>query len=270
MGTTSAIQDTGLTDQERERYTRQLQLAGFGEAAQRRLKRSAAVVSGVGGLGGTAALYLAAAGVGRIVLVRGGALRLDDMNRQVLMTDDWVGKPRVHRAKEALERFNPDVRVEAVEEYVTQENAERLASSADLAVSCTHNFDERYLLNAACVRAGTPMIEVAMDGMEGYLTTFVPGETPCLACVFPQKEGGWDRRGFSVLGAVCGLAGCLAAAEGVKLLGGLEESLRGRLLLFDLGRMEFHQVRLRRDPACPVCSGSTLRRSEMGSSRPEQ
>jgi molybdopterin/thiamine biosynthesis adenylyltransferase len=159
-----------------------MMLPNFGELAQNRLKSATILVTGVGGLGGTAALYLAVAGVGRLILVRGGDLRLDDMNRQVLMTDDWVGKPRVFKAKETLEAINPDVEIHAVHDYITAENVDSLVQSADMALDCAHNFNERNLLNAACVRWRKPMVEAAMDGMEAYLTTIIPGVTPCLSC----------------------------------------------------------------------------------------
>lgn len=181
-----------LTPTELERYSRQMMLPNFGEVAQKRLKSATVLVTGVGGLGGTAALYLAVAGVGRLILVRGGDLRLDDMNRQILMTHDWVGQPRVFKAKETLETINPDIQVEAVPEYITQENVDSLVKSADMALDCAHNFTERDLLNAACVRWRKPMVEAAMDGMEAYLTTIIPGVTPCLSCLFQRNQIGID------------------------------------------------------------------------------
>ncbi|NJL02565.1 MAG: HesA/MoeB/ThiF family protein [Spirulinaceae cyanobacterium SM2_1_0] len=242
-----------LTPKERERYSRQMMLPGFGEAGQQQLKKTTVLVTGVGGLGGTVALYLAVAGVGRLVLVRGGELRLDDMNRQILMTDDWVGQPRVFKARDTLLAINPDIQVEAVCEYVTADNADALVQTADIAVDCAHNFAERDLLNAACVRWGRPMVEAAMNSMEAYLTSIVPGETACLSCLFPEKPE-WDRRGFGVLGAVSGTLACLAALEVVKLVTGLGEPLRSRLLSMDLARAHFAKYRTHRDPHCPVCS----------------
>jgi molybdopterin/thiamine biosynthesis adenylyltransferase len=249
---------SALRPEEAERYRRQMQLPGFGEAGQLRLRDAAVLVTGVGGLGGTAALYLAAAGVGRIVLARGGALRRDDLNRQVLMTDDWVGRPRVTKAREALRRLNPNVAVEAVPEYVTEENADRLLAGADLALDCAHNFDERYTLNAACVRRGVPMIEAAMDGWDAYLTTVIPGETACLACLFPPPAPPWDRRGFGVLGAVSGALACLAAVEAVKVLTGFAPPLAGRLLTMDLADVRFDSLQTRPQPGCAVCATRPL------------
>jgi molybdopterin-synthase adenylyltransferase len=241
-----------LSPTELERYRRQIMLPGFGEAAQQRLKASTVLVTGVGGLGGTAALYLAVAGVGKLILVRGGELRLDDMNRQVLMTHDWVGKSRVLKAMDTLRAINPDVEIEAICEYITPENVDRLVQAADVALDCAHNFDERDRLNAACVRWGKPMVEAAMNDMEAYLTTVVPGETPCLSCIFPEKPV-WDRRGFGVLGAVSGTLACLTALEAIKLMTGVGQPLRSQLLTMDLNRLEFTKHRPYHDPNCPVC-----------------
>jgi molybdopterin/thiamine biosynthesis adenylyltransferase len=249
-----------LTLHELDRYQRQIMLPGFGEAGQKILKSSTALVTGVGGLGGTAALYLAAAGIGKLILVRGGELRLDDMNRQILMTDDWVGQTRVTKAKETLSRFNPHIEIEALPEYVTAENVDRLVRDADIALDCAFNFDERDLLNDACVRWRTPMVEAAMSGMEAYLTTIVPGFTPCLSCIFPEKPT-WDRWGFGVLGAVSGTLACLAALEAIKHLTGLGQPLYGQLLTMDLASATFAKRRPYHDPDCPVCGAISNRPS---------
>ena len=245
-----------LTPKELERYSRQIQLTGFGESGQKALKNTTALVSGVGGLGGTVALYLAVAGIGKLILVRGGELRLDDMNRQILMTDDWVGKPRVTKAKETLSQINPDIEVEALAEYITADNADSLVQRADIALSCAHNFPERDLLNAACVRWQKPMVEAAMNSMEAYLTTIVPGKTPCLSCLFPEKPD-WNRRAFGVFGAVSGTLACLSALEAIKLITGLGKPLLGQLLNMDLANLEFKKLHLYKDPDCPVCGQKT-------------
>jgi molybdopterin/thiamine biosynthesis adenylyltransferase len=245
-----------LTPSELERYHRQMMLPNFGEAGQKHLKSATVLVTGVGGLGGTSALYLAVAGVGRLILVRGGDLRLDDLNRQVLMTNDWVGKPRVFKARETLQAINPDIQVEAVHDYVTKENVDSLVQSADIAVDCAHNFTERNLLNQACVRWQKPMVEAAMDGMEAYLTTIIPGVTPCLSCLFPEKPD-WDRRGFAVIGAVSGTLACLSALEVIKLITKFSQPLLSQLLTIDLMRMEFAKRHSYRDPSCLVCGSSS-------------
>ncbi len=241
-----------LTPTELERYRRQMMLPGFGLAAQQRLKAATVLVSGVGGLGGTAALYLAVAGVGRLILVRGGELRLDDLNRQVLMTHDWLGQPRVFKAQETLAAINPDIQIQAINEYVTPENVDALVQRCDVALSCAHNFAERDLLNAACVRWRKPMVEAAMSDMEAYLTSIIPGETPCLSCLFPEKPE-WDKWGFGVLGAVSGTLACLTALEAIKLITGFAPPLTSQLLTMNLGTLEFAKRRPYHDPNCPVC-----------------
>lgn len=251
-----------LTPIELERYRRQIMLPGFGEASQQRLKDSTVLVTGVGGLGATAALYLAVAGVGKLILLRGGELRLDDMNRQILMTHDWVGKPRVLKAKQTLEAINPDVQIDAICEYVTPGNVDDLVRSADIVLDCAHNFVERDLLNAACVRWGKPMVEAAMNDMEAYLTTIVPGLTPCLTCIFPEKPD-WDKRGFGVLGAVSGTLACLTALEAIKLITGLGTPLLSQLLTMDLSRAEFSKRHPYHDPNCPTCGSMSRRLTEV-------
>jgi len=241
-----------LTPKELERYQRQIQIPGFGKEGQEKLKATTALVTGVGGLGGTVALYLAVAGIGKLILVRGGDLRLDDMNRQILMTDDWVGKPRVMKAQTTLSQINPDVEVEAIAEYITPENVDDLVQRSDIALDCPHNFEERNLLNAACVLWEKPMVESAMNNMEGYLTTIVPDKTPCLSCLFPEKPS-WDRRAFGVIGAVSGALACLTALEAIKLITGLGTPLTSKLLTMDLANMEFAKRHPYHDPDCPIC-----------------
>lgn len=242
-----------LSPQELERYRRQMQLPNFGETAQRALKQSTVLITGVGGLGGTVALYLTVAGIGKLILVRGGDLRLDDMNRQVLMTHDWVGKPRVWQAKNTLQAINPDVVIEAIPEYFTPENGDRFVKGCDLAISCAHNFEERSSLNQACVAQGKPLVESAMGDMSAYLTTIVPGKTPCLRCLYPEFPP-WDRRGFGVLGAVSGTLACLTALEAMKFITGFAPPLFGELLVMNLNTLHFQKLRSFREPQCPICS----------------
>lgn len=239
-----------------ERYARQLLLPGFDDGVQRRLRQATALVAGVGGLGGPAALYLAAAGIGRLILLHPGDLELPDLNRQVLMEPGQVGRPRVAGAQSFLRRFNPEVAVVAVPEPVDEVRISRWLSQADVALDCRHNFPERYALNRACVRAGKPLVEAAMDGMEAYLTTVIPGRTPCLACLYPDAPPGWDPLGFAVIGAVPGSLGALAALEAIKVVTGWGRPLAGRMLVMDQGEMEFRTLRVRRLPGCPVCGGA--------------
>ncbi|HZZ84834.1 MAG TPA: ThiF family adenylyltransferase [Anaeromyxobacteraceae bacterium] len=242
----------GLSDGERERYARQLRLSGFGEEAQLRLKETSVLVSGVGGVGGAAALYLAAAGVGHLLLARGGPLRLEDLNRQVLAGEDRVGWPAVVEARNAVRRVNPRVHVDAVDEPVSAATARRLARRVEVAVDAAADFGERDALNRACVTLRRPMVEVAVDELSGHLTTFLPGETPCLACLYRLRAEPAPG-GPGVLGAAAGVMGCLAALEVLKVVGGFAAPLAGRMLSADLAGPRFSTYPVRRDPRCAVC-----------------
>jgi molybdopterin/thiamine biosynthesis adenylyltransferase len=244
-----------LTDAERERYQWQMWVPGLGEEGQRCLKGASVLVSRVGGVGGCVAYELAAAGVGRIVLAHAGNLRLNDLNRQLLMTTDAVGSPRADLAARRLRELNPTIEVEPVAENVTAANIERLVGGVDLVVACAPTFAERLLMNAAAVRQAKPLVDCAMYDMQVQVTTVVPGRTPCLACLYPAEPPHWKRE-FPVLGAVSGVVGCLGAVEAIKVLTKLGEPLLGRMLLAELGDMTFQRVALRRRSDCPVCSSA--------------
>jgi len=241
-----------LTNTDRDVYSWQLDVAGFGEAGQRRLRSASVLVSRVGGLGGPVAYELAAAGVGRLVLAHAGAVKPSDLNRQLLMRRDRIGHSRVETARDRLRELNPDVEVVAVDENATTENAQRLVEQADLVVDCAPLFEERFALNDAAVAQRKPMVECGMFELEAQLTTILPGTTPCLRCLYPEPPTTWRRR-FPVFGAVSGSLGCLAAMEAIKVLADFGEPLAGRLLLYDLRRVRFRTVSVTRTPGCSAC-----------------
>lgn len=236
-----------------ERYKRQLMLAGFTAEHQERLRESTALVAGIGGLGGTAALYLAAAGIGKLVLVHRGDLTLSNMNRQILMREDWIGKSRVIMGKKRIQEINSDVEVEIFDKWLLEDTLQKFLVDTDIALSARPNFRERRLLNKACVRKGIPMVEAAMNGMEAYLFTVVPGVSPCLTCVFPTDDPEWQELGFPVLGAVSGALGCLMAIETIKILTGFGKPLTAEMLVFNTFDMEFRKMKIHRDSNCEVC-----------------
>ncbi len=240
---------------EMERYRRQLMLAGFTPERQRKLRGSTALVAGVGGLGGTAALYLAVAGIGRIIMVHSGRLTLSNMNRQVLMRDSRIGERRVLQARNTIEEINPGVEMEIHDERLSQPLADALLKDADIALSTRPNFHERRVLNECCIKSKTPMVEAAMNAMEGYIFTVIPGETPCLNCLYPEDNPEWQELDFPVLGPVPGMLGCLMALEAVKVLTGFGRPLISQMLVFDLLDTRFTKVNIRRDMNCPVCGG---------------
>ncbi|MBI5328350.1 MAG: HesA/MoeB/ThiF family protein [Deltaproteobacteria bacterium] len=241
-----------LTKEEIERYKRQMSVDGFAEGAQQRLKDSAAFVAGIGGLGGAAALYLAAAGIGRLVLIHEGKLETSDLNRQALMIADGIGKSRVVMAKETIQNFNPHVEIDIFDEPIKLERLQAVIPDVDIVIDARHNFPERRIINRVCIEAGKPMIEAAMNGMEGYLFSVIPKETACLHCLYPEDPD-WNPYGFPVLGAVSGVFGCLAAIEAVKIISGFQEPMFNTLLHFDMGRMELNKFKIHKQEDCALC-----------------
>lgn len=228
-------------------------LSGFTPDHQRKLKDSAVLVAGIGGLGGTAAIYLAMAGIGKMKLAHYGDLTLSNMNRQILMKDDRLGESRVIQARKSIQEINPAVRIDIYDDRTTEDNVAVLLTGVRMALSARPNFHERRILNAACVSKEVPMVEAAMNGMEGYVFNVIPGMTPCLNCLYPEDDPRWEELGFPVLGAVSGMLGCIMALEAIKLLTGFGKPLISHMLLFDATDMEFRKLRIRRDNSCRIC-----------------
>jgi molybdopterin/thiamine biosynthesis adenylyltransferase len=227
-------------------------LPGFNESHQERLKNSSALIAGVGGLGGTAALYLAAAGIARLVLAHAGTVTLSNMNRQILMRNR-IGESRVVEAKKTIQEMNPDVLIEIFDERITDQSAARLIDTAQIALSARPNFEERRILNKACIEKGIPMIEAAMNGMEGYIFNVIPRVGSCVHCVYPEDDPSWKELGFPVLGAVSGMLGCIMALETIKLLTGYGKPLLSEMLVYNTIDMDFRKVKIPRNEECPVC-----------------
>jgi molybdopterin/thiamine biosynthesis adenylyltransferase len=243
-----------LSDIEKEVYSWQTTVEGFGEEGQRKLKNASVMISRIGGLGGLVAYELAAAGVGRLILAHGGDLKPSDLNRQLLMKSKAVGSSRMDCAVERLKELNPRLEITPIPENVTESNVSDLVAEADVVVDCAPLFEERYLMNREAFKQDKPLVECSMFEMEAHITSFKPGSTGCLQCLYPEKPDYWQRR-FPVFGAVSGMVGCLGAMEAIKIIAGLGEPLFGRLLTCDLKSMKFHQVHLRPSPNCPVCGG---------------
>jgi molybdopterin/thiamine biosynthesis adenylyltransferase len=203
-------------------------------------------------------MQLAAAGIGRLILAHAGNVRLNDLNRQLLMTTDWIGKPRVESAVRRLRELNPHVEVETLGENVSDLNAAALVSRCDVVVSAAPRFEERLLMNREAVRLGKPLVDCAMYELEGRLTTIVPGHSPCLACLYTEAPPNWKRE-FPVFSAVASTVGSLAAMEVIKLIASVGESLAGRLLVFDLRDVSFRIIPIARRADCPVCGSLSPR-----------
>jgi sulfur-carrier protein adenylyltransferase/sulfurtransferase len=247
----------GLDPPQRARYSRHLLIPEVGEEGQLKLLDSKILLVGAGGLGSPASLYLAAAGVGRIGIVDADVVDESNLQRQIVHSTESLGEPKVDSAKRAIEALNPDVEVVPYQERLSSENIERiLADGWDVIVDGADNFPTRYLVNDASVWHRIPVVHGSIYRFEGQVTVFKPYEGPCYRCLFPTPpppelapscaEGG-------VLGVLPGVIGSLQASEALKLALEIGEPLIGRLLLFDALTAEFDEVKLRRDPDCPVC-----------------
>lgn len=232
-----------LTTQDRETYAWQLWVPGYTEEAQAILRGATVLVSRVGGLGSPVAYQLAAAGVGCLVLAHGGNLKATDLNRQILMRSDWVGKPRVECAAQRLREFKSDLEVKTIASNMHPTNAEEIVQEVDLVVDCAPLFEERFAMNDAAQALHKPVVECAMYEMSATLTTFVPGKTGYLRELVPEMPAHWKRE-FPVFGAVSGAVGCLGAMEAIKVLTGLGEPLLNRMLTYNLRTMDFQVAQL--------------------------
>jgi molybdopterin/thiamine biosynthesis adenylyltransferase len=210
------------------------------------------MVSRVGGVGSVVAYELAAAGVGKLVLAHGGNVKPSDLNRQLLMTHDWIGRPRIESIRRRLLDLNPRLEIVAVGENVSESNARELVQQCDVVVDCAPLFPERFAMNRQAVLQRKAMVECAMYELEAQITTIVPGRTPCLQCLFPEAPPTWTRQ-FPVFGAVSGTVACLAAMEAIKVIAGIGTVLAGRLLRMELRDMSFHTLKVSRNASCPVC-----------------
>ena len=242
-----------LTEEDRAIYEWQLDVPGFGEEGQEKLRDATALVSRIGGLGGPIAFALAAAGIGKLILVHAGNLRKDDLNRQILMQWEGLGKPRVESAAKTLATFNPKVEVEIHNENFSETNAAALVSKADIVFSSAPLFEERFLMNRECVRQNKPMVDCAMYSLEGHVMAIVPVQTPCLACLFPETPPHWKRR-FPVFGAVSALVANIGVMEGLKLIAGFGSASQGKMMLIDADRLSIRKIDVKRRIDCLVCS----------------
>jgi adenylyltransferase/sulfurtransferase len=244
-----------LSDQQVERYSRHIVLGELGPAGQRKLLSSAVLVLGVGGLGSPVALYLAAAGVGRLGLLDGDRIDLSNLQRQVIHPDAARGRPKAEVAAERATELNPDVEVVPHTLTLTRDNALEVFAGYDLIVDGTDNFQTRYLANDAAHLLGKPLVHGSIFRFEGQVSDFVP-QNGCYRCLYPEPPPPGmvpSCRQAGVLAALPGVIGTLQAVEAIKLLTGMGKPLVGRLLLHDALAMTFREMRLRRNPACVLC-----------------
>ena len=251
-----------LEPDELVRYSRHITLNEVGEDGQRRLKQASVLIVGAGGLGSPAALYLAAAGVGRLGIVDFDAVDLSNLQRQVLHETSGIGGKKTESARSRLHGINPHVHVEGIDAELTSANALQIIGEYDVVVDGTDNFKTRYLTNDACVLLGRPNIYGSVLRFEGQASVFAMPDGPCYRCLFREPPPAGlvpSCAEAGVLGVLPGLIGTIQATEAIKLILGAGDSLAGRLLLVDALRMSFRTIRLRRDPECPACGTRELK-----------
>ena len=245
-----------LNPDQRSRYARHLILKEVGEEGQQKLLDAKILSIGAGGLGSPALLYLAAAGVGTLGIVDSDVVEASNLQRQIIHSTEKLGVSKAESAKEVLEGLNPDVKIETHPFRLDASNVKELISQYDIIVDGSDNFDTRYVLNDAAVELRKPVIHGSIFRFEGMVSTFIPFEGPCYRCLYPEApppELAPNCTEAGVLGVLPGIVGCLEANEALKLVVGYGEPLAGRLLLFDAASTKFSEVKVRRDPSCPVC-----------------
>ncbi len=247
-----------MTDDQLLRYSRHILLDEVGIEGQQRLLAAHALVIGAGGLGSPVALYLGTAGVGRITLVDHDTVDLTNLQRQIAHTLARVGAPKAESARQAIAAINPEPEVVAVNHRADAALLDVLVAQADVVLDCCDNFTTRHAINAACVRHGKPLVSGAAIRFDGQIAVFDPRApgSPCYACVFPPDLEFEETRcaTMGVFAPMVGIIGSMQAAEALKLLSGAGPSLAGRMLMLDGRAMEWNEMRVPRNPHCPVCS----------------
>ena len=241
-----------LTELDRQIYEWQMWVPDFGEVGQEKLKNASILVSRCGGLGSVVAYELAAAGIGKLVLAHAGNLKHSDLNRQLLMTYDHLGKPRIDSVQRRLRDLNPHIEIEPYSENISESNARDIVSNVDLIIDCAPLFEERFAMNRQAVVQRIPLVECAMYDLEAQVTTIIPQETPCLACLYPDQPPMWVRQ-FPVFGAVSGMIGCIAVMEAIKTIAGFGQTLKSKMLNVDLRSMKFQIIDIYAASDCRVC-----------------
>jgi adenylyltransferase/sulfurtransferase len=243
-----------LTEEERQRYDRQIMLYGFGEAGQEKLKKAKVFLAGAGGLGSPAAYYLTAAGIGTLVIADHDVVDLSNLNRQILHWEENLGKLKVDSAAGKLRKFNSGVKIETISDTIAESNVSKLVGDADIIVDAMDNLPTRYLLNKTALQKGIPFVHGAVSGFEGRAMTVLPGKTACLNCLY--HGAAVPKAKFPVIGVTPAVIGCIQATEVIKYIVGLGDLLTGRLLNYDGLAMKFSEFKISRDPDCPHCKAA--------------
>jgi len=240
-----------------ERYRRQMQIPGWNGKIQKKLDCAHVTVAGAGGLGSPVLLYLAAAGIGELHLIDGDRVSLANLNRQILYQEGDVGSSKALTAARRLSEFNSELHIDCTDDFLSGENIERIITPTNVIVDCLDTYAGRFLLNRYAVEHGIPLVHGGIHGFSGQMTTIIPGETPCLECLYAgmqdEKDDAGHTRQTPVAGAVAGVIGSLQALEVVKLISGLGDLCTSRLLIYDGAGAHMDEIRINRDKNCAVC-----------------
>ncbi len=247
-----------MDEKQRDRYARQIRLSQIGEAGQQKILDASALIIGMGGLGSPAAMYLAAAGIGKLVVSDYDIVEVSNLQRQIIHNNDAVGDNKVDSAKRSIEALNPDCDVEAINYQLDEEELKSVIQRVDIVLDCSDNFPTRFEVNRHCVETGTPLVSGAAIRLEGQIMNYQPNvEGPCYQCLYTQVyENAETCEMEGVLGPVVGVIGTMQALQTFLILTGQGEPLIGKLLLLDAASMEWQGVKLPKNPACPVCGSS--------------
>ncbi len=240
-----------LTAQDLERYDRQIRLPNLGVEGQRKLKSATVIVAGLGGLGCISSIYLAVAGVGRLILIDKEKVELSNLNRQILHWDKDIGRYKVDSAMEKLNQINPTVELCGLIKEINEENVKELIRGSNVVMDGMDNFRTRFILNKACHELGIPFIHAAIYGLEGRLMTIIPGKTPCLQCLIPTPPR--EVKLLPVLGAIPAVTAGLQVVEAVKIITGMGETTGSNLVIIDGEFMKFDIIKVARNESCPIC-----------------
>lgn len=256
--TTRKNSGTNLSDNQLLRYSRQIMLPSVDVAGQMRLLESRILILGVGGLGAPVAMYLAASGIGQLVLVDYDRVELSNLQRQIIHDTDSIGKLKVESAKARLNKINPDITTTLIAHKLTGSELTQQVELADVVIDGTDNFESRFLINQISVDTKTPLVSGAVIRMEGQISTYVPGNNNCCyRCLYQDSEAEMETCSENgILAPVAGIIGSIQATEAIKVLLGMQGILLNRLLLLDASTMEWRTIKIKKDPACPVCAAT--------------
>lgn len=246
-----------MDDKQREHYSRQIKLPQIGEQGQQQLLSSRVLIIGMGGLGSPAAMYLASAGVGHLVVSDYDRVELSNLQRQIIHRRSDINELKAHSARTNLLSINPDIDVTAIDWELDKEEMMKQVELADVVLDCSDNFPTRYSVNRACVKGQTPLVSGAAIRMEGQVATYLPadGTSPCYQCLYPlENDYAPTCSEEGVVSPLVGIIGSMQAMQAMLVILGMTDSLKGKLHLFDAQHMEWRSARVARDKQCPVCS----------------